>query len=220
MNTIRAVLFDLDGTLLDTVPDLVYALNRLRTENNLPEMPLAEIKPIVSLGSRAMVKQALGINETDSRFNTLREHFLALYDNHLADSTRFFPDIEKVLEHLDENGLPWGIVTNKMTRHTLALLKALRFDHRPGCIICGDSLPTYKPDPEPIRYACELLKQTPDHCLYVGDAATDVMASKAAGARSLVALYGYIHAHEDPFSWHADGYIQNPMEIIDWLSKF
>lgn len=220
MSTIKAVLFDLDGTLLDTVPDLVYALNRLRLENDLPEMPLEKIKPLVSLGSRAMVREALSISETDSRFSQLREHFLALYEHHLADSTRFFPNIERVLEHLDQNGIHWGIVTNKLTRHTLALLKALQFDHRPGCIICGDSLPTYKPDPEPIRYACELLNQPPNACLYVGDAATDVIASKAAGTRSLVALYGYIHAHEDPFSWNADGYIKQPVEIIDWLSRF
>lgn len=219
MNSIRAVLFDLDGTLLDTIPDLVFALNRLRKEHNMPDLPLSAIRPIASLGSKAMVKLALGIEETHSNFNQLRDYFLDLYETHLADSTRFFPQIEIVLEHLETTHIPWGIVTNKLTRHTMALLKALRIDHRPGCIICGDSLSTFKPDPKPILYACELLQQAPQHCLYIGDAATDVVASKAAGTKSLVALYGYIDANEEPLLWNADGYVREPIEIIDWLSK-
>jgi len=220
MNSIRAVLFDLDGTLLDTVSDLAYALNRVCKEQGRPELPISAIRQIASLGSRAMLKLALGLGENDKNFNVIREYFLALYEEHLADSTRFFPNVEIVLAHLDANNIPWGIVTNKLTRHTLALLKALHIDHRPACVICGDSLPTYKPDPEPIRYACQLLQQHPAHCIYVGDAVTDVTASKAAGAKSLVALYGYIHADDDPFTWQADGYIHDSIEIIHWLAQF
>jgi phosphoglycolate phosphatase len=219
MTPIRAVLFDLDGTLLDTVPDLVYALNCLRKEYVLPELPQSAIRPIASLGSRAMIKQAFGIEESDINFNTLREKFLDLYEKHLADSTRFFPNVENVLTHLESANIPWGIVTNKLTRHTRALLKALRFEHRPACIVCGDSLATYKPDPEPILYACQILKQQPDECVYVGDAITDVTASKAAGTKSLVALYGYIHADENPLAWQADGYIRDSIEIIDWINN-
>ena len=168
INPINAVLFDLDGTLLDTVPDLMFAINRLRQEHGFPDLPLAEIRPIISLGSKIMVKLALGMEESDPDFAAQREHFLTIYQRHLADSTQFFPHMEKVLDHLERHHIPWGIVTNKLTRHTSALLKALRLDHRPACIICGDSLATYKPDPGPIVYACELLKQDPKNCLYVG----------------------------------------------------
>lgn len=217
MKTIQAVLFDLDGTLLDTAPDLVYTINRLRSEHGLPALSLATIRPIVSFGSKAMVKLALNIDENDSEFNKMREYFLKLYEDHLAMSTRFFPQVEDVLAHLDDANIPWGIVTNKLTRHTSAILKALHLEDRPGCLICGDSLSKSKPDPAPILHACELLKQQPKNCLYVGDCITDVMASKAAGTASLVALYGYISADEDPYSWNADGYVQEPLDIIRWL---
>lgn len=217
MNAINAVLFDLDGTLLDTAPDLVYTINQLRQEHHLPPLPLETIRPIVSLGSKAMVKLALGIEESHPEFSKIREYFLAIYQDNLALSTQFFPDVEKVLIHLEENNIPWGIVTNKLTRHTSALLKALSLYHRPACIICGDSLSTFKPDPAPILHACKLIEKSPSNCLYVGDCATDVIASKAAGTQSLVALYGYIGAEEDPYAWEADGYINKPIEIIDWL---
>ncbi|RDI48801.1 HAD family hydrolase [Aquicella lusitana] len=215
--TTRAVLFDLDGTLLDTAPDLVYALNRLRQEQGFTDMPLSEIRPIISHGSKAMVKKVLGIEENDPAFPALRERFLELYQNHLADSTRLFPDIDHVLNHLDQHRISWGIVTNKLSRQTFALLKALNFEKRPQCVICGDSLPAAKPDPAPIRYACELLNQDPQECIYIGDAMNDMIASKAAGTRSLVALYGYIGEKENPFEWQADGYIHQPAEIIKWL---
>ena len=215
--TIQAVLFDLDGTLLDTVPDLVYVLNQIRIAESLPALPVSTIRPIANLGSKAMVKIAFGMEESDPGFKRMREQFLGLYEKHLADSTRFFPNVEKVLDHLDERQIPWGIVTNKLTRHTQPLLKAMGVDHRPACVICGDSLKTAKPDPAPIRYACELLQQMPKHCIYLGDALTDVTASKAAGTKSLVALYGYIHGDDDPFSWEADGYLEEPLELIQLL---
>ncbi len=219
MTSFRGVLFDLDGTLLDTAPDLVYAFNQLRHDHDLPAMSLAELRPIISLGSKIMIKRLLGIDENSPHFNALREKFLAVYEEHLADSTQFFPGIEEVLSHLDETQMPWGIVTNKLTRHTSALLKALRIDHRPICVICGDSLPTFKPDPAPILYACQLLQQDPKTCLYIGDSLTDVTASKAAGTASLVALYGYIGEEENPIAWAADGYIQQPIEIMKWIKS-
>lgn len=215
----QAILFDLDGTLLDTVPDLVYALNQVRILESLPPLPTSDIRPIANLGSKKMIKIAFGLDESDPRFKSMREHFLSFYEKHLADSTQFFPQVENLLDHLDEQQISWGIVTNKLIRHTQPLLQALGFDRRPGCIICGDSLTKSKPDPAPIRYACELLKCEPRNCVYVGDAATDVVASKAAGTRSVVALYGYIHGEEDPLSWQADGYIKQPLELIEWLSK-
>jgi phosphoglycolate phosphatase len=217
--SIRSVLFDLDGTLLDTAPDLAYALNQLRKAHDLPSLPFTTIRHIASLGSKAMIKFAFEIDENHSQFNGLREQFLTLYENHIADSTRFFPNIENVLNKLDQQQVPWGIVTNKLTKHTLGLLKALNFEDRPGCIICGDSLTTFKPDPAPILHACQLLNEEPQHCVYIGDARTDVLASKAAGLCSLVALYGYINTDEEnPFAWLADGYIDHPEEIMNWIT--
>lgn len=217
MSHVQGVLFDLDGTLLDTVPDLVFALNRLRAEHGMPLLPESEIRPFISHGSKSMVRHALSMEETHPDFMPLREKFLDLYEHHIADSTQFFPNMEIVLNHLEERGLPWGIVTNKLTRHTMSLLKALKIEHRPACIICGDSLSTFKPNPEPILYACKLLQKNPENCLYVGDAATDVQASKAAGTRALVALYGYIRDDEDPSSWKADGYVNDPIELLQWI---
>jgi 2-phosphoglycolate phosphatase len=217
MNLIRGVLFDLDGTLLDTVPDLAYALNQVRLAQSLSPLTPADLRPIANLGSKAMVKLAFGIEDSDAKFKSMREDFLSAYENHLADSTQFFPQMEDVLTHLETNNIPWGIVTNKLSRHTKALLAALRIDHRPACTISGDSLPTFKPDPAPILHACQLLKQAPQHCIYVGDAVTDVMASKAAGTTSIVALYGYIHGDDDPYSWKADGYINQPLELLKWI---
>lgn len=212
----KAVLFDLDGTLLDTAPDLVFTLNLLRKEVGLPAVSVAEIRPSVGLGSKEMLRLALNIEETHPDFKSLREKFLDLYQQHLADHTQFFPQIENVLDELDQRDIAWGIVTNKLTRHTHRLLKALQFDRRAECVVCGDTLIKYKPDPLPITHACSLLNQKPATCLYVGDAATDVIASKAAGTRSIVALYGYIDG-TDPYAWQADGYITEPHEILNWV---
>lgn len=216
---IHIVLFDLDGTLLDTAPDLVFALNLIRQEQQLSPLPLQLIRPIANLGSRAMIKAAFDIREDDPVFSKLRDQFLGYYEQNIANSTQFFPNIDKVLTHLDDHDIPWGIVTNKPSRHTRLLLDALNLDKRAACIIAGDTLPYAKPHPEPILHACRLLKESPANCIFVGDAATDVTASKAAGSRALVALYGYLQANDDPYSWQADGYIHDPSEIIEWLAK-
>lgn len=219
MNTFQAVLFDLDGTLLDTAPDLAGALNQLRIEHHLDELPLHVIRPSVGYGSRAMLKLGFNVDEDHPTYTALLEEFLKLYQTHLTKHTQLFPNMEIVLKHLEDEQIPWGIVTNKPSRFTYDLLKALKLDHRAACIICGDSLSKRKPDPDQILHACQLLKQDPRYCLYVGDTSIDVIASKAAGTKSLVALYGYINIDEDPYSWNADGYIKEPIEIIKWLSS-
>lgn len=217
MKTIQAVLFDLDGTLLDTANDLFLALNDLRQREGLQDLSFATVRPLVSLGVKAILQHAFDINEKDERYPLMRKQYLQLYEQYIAHTTKFFPNMDKVLTHLEESKVPWGIVTNKHTHLTHLLLKALALHHRPACIVCGDTLPTPKPDPAPILHACQLLKLTPAECLYVGDSRSDVLASKAAGSKTLVALYGYIDSKEDPCAWEADGYIQDPIEIIDWL---
>ncbi len=214
---IRGVLFDLDGTLLDTAQDLVRTLNRIRSHRALPEWPIEEMRNIANQGSKAILKEAFGLEEDSSQIKGLREEFLADYEEHLADHTQFFPNVLSLLDYLDENKIPWGIVTNKLTQHTHPLLKTLKIADRAHSVVCGDTLATAKPDPAPILHACQLLDLDPKHCLYLGDAEGDVIASKAAGALSLVALYGYIGRGDDPARWKADGYINDPLELIPWL---
>lgn len=219
MRNIRSVLFDLDGTLLDTAPDLVHALNVVRFEEGMNEVALQHIRPIANLGSKAMVKRAFDIEETDKDFDRLRERFLHIYQQHLSLHTRLFPEMETVLSYLDQHQIPWGIVTSKLSQHAHPLLKALQLHHRPACLVCGDSLSQTKPHPAPILHACQQLKQIPGETIYLGDAETDVLASKAAGTVSFVALYGYIQPEEKPLSWQADGYIKEPLELINWLNR-
>lgn len=220
MSSIKAVLFDLDGTLIDTAPDLLYALNKVRAEHHLPPLPLAKLRAITGLGANAMMKLAFDFDGTEQDFQYLKERFLSFYMDHIADSTRLFPQMDNVLKHLEDQLIPWGIVTNKTTRPTLELLKALQLDQRSACVVCGDTLTTCKPDPAPILHACELIQYKPQDCLYVGDAITDVTASKGAGTKTVVALYGYIQQADDPRTWQADGYIKEPIELIDWLLKY
>lgn len=216
-NKFNTVLFDLDGTLLDTAPDLASALNQQRINHDLAALPLPVIRPTVGYGSRAMLKLGFDVDENHPRYTSLLEEFLSLYQIQLTKQTKLFPEMGQVLKHLEDEHITWGIVTNKPSRFTLDILKALKLEHRAACIICGDSLSKRKPDPDQILHACQLLKQDPGTCLYVGDTSIDVIASKAAGTKSLVALYGYISNDEDPYSWKADGYVQKPIEIIDWL---
>lgn len=217
MKNTQAVLFDLDGTLLDTVPDLAYALNLLRKEYQLPPLTIEDVRPIATLGSIVMIKKALNMDQSHPEFKKTREYFLDIYLNNLNTHTRFFTGIEDVLLHLEKIKMPWGIVTNKLTVHTVALLKGLNYFERPAVIVCGDTLKHCKPHPAPILHACEKMQKDPKHCLYVGDAKTDVMASTAAGTTSIVALYGYTDQNDDPLKWNADGYIEKPIELIKWL---
>lgn len=217
MTAIQTVLFDLDGTLLDTAPDMAYALNQLRYAHQLPELPLSAIRPLVGYGSKALLKLGFNIDDSHPDYINLLEDFFSLYQTHLANSTKLFPEMETVLNYLEKQQIPWGIVTNKPYRFTFDILKALELQHRAACIICGDTLQKRKPDPDSILHACNLLKQDPTTCLYIGDTLVDVTASKAAGVKSLVVLYGYIGVEENPYSWNADGYVQTPSDIISWL---
>lgn len=219
MTAIKAVLFDLDGTLLDTAPDLIAACNTLLAEHHLPQVADEVLKPLISIGSKPLIQAIFNINDNDSRLNTLRQRFFSLYQQSIAEKTTLFPGMDTVLTYLETQQIPWGIVTNKLTQHTLPLLQALSLAKRASCVICGDTLSTAKPDPQPILHACALLEISPKDCLYIGDAKSDVIASKAAGTHSLVALYGYIGITENPAHWQADGYIKNPTDILTWLTN-
>lgn len=214
MNKARAILFDLDGTLLDTAQDIAYTINQVRQNHRLPELPFEQIRPVVGHGIRALLKLAADINENDPFFSQLVEECFTLYHQHATTATCLFPEMENVLAYLDNHDIPWGIVTNKPSRFTFDILKHLDLECRTACIVCGDTLTKHKPDPEPILYACNLLQRSPADCIYIGDSNIDMTASNAAGTTSIVALYGYIGAGDDPFSWRADGYVRAPSEII------
>ncbi len=210
----QAILFDLDGTLIDTAQDLISALNSL-TATVVP-LNLAT-RAAAGKGCKGLLKTGLNIEEQDSRYQQFSAEFFAYYQDHLLDNSQLFPGIALVLDYLDQKNIPWGIVTNKPARYTQPILDGLNLSARAKCIISGDSLQTRKPDPEPLLHACRILNQPAHQCLYVGDTETDVLASKAAGMPSLIALYGYIDEAENPHTWAAEGYIQQAEDILHWV---
>ena len=216
---IKNVLFDLDGTLADTAPDLAGALNAIRIQNNLPALPLETISPTVSLGGNAMIKLAFDLEEGDSGFEEIREQFLNYYLEHIADQTRLYDNMEELLTSLENDNISWGIVTNKSEWLTMPLLKALSLEKRSACIVCGDTLEYRKPHPAPLLHACKLIEAEIKTTVYIGDAQRDIEAGIRAGIKTIVALYGYIEENEDPANWNADAMVNNVNEIKDKLSE-
>jgi phosphoglycolate phosphatase len=211
-----ALLLDLDGTLLDTAPDMGGALNRLRGEHGLAPLPAEVIRPVVSHGAMRLV--ALGFPDvTGAAFETLRLRFLEIYAANLAVGTRLFPGFDAVLESLETRGLPWGIVTNKPGWLTDPLLAALGLDRRAACAVSGDTVGERKPHPLPLLHAARLVGIEPERCLYVGDAERDIQAGRAAGMTTVVAAYGYLAAGEDPLHWQPHGVVNAPDELLDWM---
>ncbi len=211
------VLLDLDGTLLDTAPDMARALNRLRLEQAAPALPLAHLRPVVSHGSLGLIGVGFGFTPENPDFAALKQRFLALYAGDLASETTLFPGMEEALSGLEAQNIPWGIVTNKPGWLTEPLLKTLQLWERAACVISGDTTTHAKPHPEPLLHACRLLNIPPKHCVYVGDAQRDIQAGQRAGMATLVASYGYMHHDECPQDWGANGLINTPLELLDWL---
>lgn len=214
---IETVLFDLDGTLLDTAPDMALALNRLRDENGLSPLPFEDIRPIVSHGSAALVALGFAEEGDPARLDALRLRFLEIYAADLVRGTALFPGMAALLDGLETQGRKWGVVTNKPAWLTEPLMEQLDLSRRAACIVSGDSTSERKPHPEPMYFACRLAESAPDRCLYVGDAPRDIAAGHAAGMSTLVARFGYIGAQERPEQWGADGMVDTPGEILDWV---
>jgi phosphoglycolate phosphatase len=216
-SAVRGVLLDLDGTLLDTAPDMAAALNRVRVEHGVAPLEFAAIRPHVSHGAAALVK--LGFPGADEQqFATLRQRFLDSYAAQIANETRLFPGFDTVLDTLEARGLPWGVVTNKPTSLTGPLLAELKLAERADCVVCGDTVAQRKPHPAPLLHAAGLLGLEPRACVYLGDAERDVQAGRAAGMHTLIALFGYIGTHDRPQDWQADGMIREPIELVGWLN--
>lgn len=215
-NGLRGVLFDLDGTLLDTAPDMAGALNQLLADEGMEALPFERIRPHVSHGALRLVRLAFGEPDKE-RFERLRSRFLDFYRGRLADNTRIFDGFDVVLDALEIAGLRWGIVTNKPGWLTAPLLEALGLSARCGCVVSGDTLAERKPHPMPLIHAATLLGLEAGECVYMGDAERDVQAARNAGMIPLVAGFGYIDAGEDPNAWKPDGIIGRPTDLIEWL---
>jgi 2-phosphoglycolate phosphatase len=213
---LRAVLFDLDGTLLDTAPDMVAALNALRTEEGLAPLPYDEVRPGVSHGAARLLKIGFPAAEGEI-LSTLQERYLDTYRGALAVGTRLFAGMDQVLDDLAARGLKSGIVTNKPSWLTDPLLDQMGLRERFDCVVSGDSLAECKPHPLPLLHAAKLAGVMPGECIYVGDAQRDVLAAHAAGMQALVANYGYLQAGEDTVAWHADVYLEGPLDLLAWL---
>lgn len=214
----RAVLFDLDGTLLDTAPDLVFALNEVRRECGFDPLPFDLARTQVSHGSSGLIR--LGFPEVSGHpLEALRLRLLEIYSAHLAVGTRLFEGCQQVLDELSARQMLWGIVTNKPAFLTLPLLSALRLDALAGCVVSGDTLPERKPHPAPLQLAASQLKLPASACLYVGDAERDVQSARAAGMPVLLARYGYLGPQDDPESWGPDAHIRSPLQILQWLDS-
>jgi phosphoglycolate phosphatase len=214
---IRGVLFDLDGTLIDSAPDLGAAVNRMRVRRGMAELPYSELRPHASHGARGLVGAGFSLTPDHADFAALRDEFLGHYANALCVDTTIFPEVPALLDALDAAGLPWGIVTNKVSRFTLPLLDALRLSGRTACVVCGDTAARAKPFPDPLLAAAARLGVPAAECVYVGDAERDVQAGIAAGMPTVVARYGYIAASERPDEWPADGHVDSPLALVSWL---
>ena len=214
---VRAVLFDLDGTLADTAPDLAGALNRVRHARGLDPLPLEQLRNHASHGARGLLAAGLAMDKSHAEFETVRDAFLDHYAQALCVETVLFAGTDEVLAEIARRGLKWGIVTNKASRFTLPLLERLTLHTRAGAVISGDTTPQSKPHPGPLLAAAAMLDVEPRDCVYVGDAERDVAAGRAAGMRTLIARYGYIHTDEAPDAWLADGSLDSITEVLEWL---
>ncbi len=218
MIALHCVLFDLDGTLVDTAPDLIACLNLALEHHGYPAADEDELKPFISFGALAMIRQS--IDETDENIhNAILDWMLNCYENNIAKQSRLFQGIDELLNLIESSGLKWGIVTNKRERFTLPLIKALELENRISCVISGDTTANSKPHPEPLLTACDIAQVRPEHCIYIGDAAHDIQAGKSAGMKTLAATYGYLKPHDNPSDWGADALMQTPAEITYWIQQ-
>jgi phosphoglycolate phosphatase len=212
----RAVLFDFDGTLADTAPDLAAAVNRMLVEQGHEPLPVERLRPFASAGARGLLFAAFDLKPDDAEYPALREQFLEYYAERVCEETRLFPGIPELLAHLKERGIRWGIVTNKATRFTERIVLELKLD--PDCVACGDTTPHLKPHPASLLHAAGQLALPAAACCYLGDDLRDMKAAHAAGMRPIAVEWGYHHPDQGgPNTWQAAAVIHRPMDLIDHL---
>ena len=215
LQRVDAVLFDLDGTLIDSAPDLAATANAMRASRGLEALPYERLRPMVGSGARGMVGAAFGITPEDDSYLALRDEFLERYAVGLLEQTRLFADVAPVVERIERAGLPWGIVTNKATRFTTPVVVGLGL--RAAVVISGDTTPHSKPHPAPLLEAARRLECLPTRCVYVGDDLRDMMAGRSAGMATLAAAWGYLGETQPIGDWGADAIIEDPSELLNWL---
>ena len=212
-----AILFDLDGTLIDSAPDLAGTVNEMRLERGLPELPYPGLRAMVGAGARGMLAAGFSIGPDDEAFETMRAEFLARYEARMLRLTGIFPGIEALLGTFERRGLPWGIVTNKAERFALPVTAGLGLLQRASAVIGGDTTAHAKPHPAPLLEAARRIGTDPRHCIYVGDDERDIQAGRAAGMRTVAAAWGYLGAGPAVADWGADIVIDAPEQLLKWL---
>lgn len=214
---IRAVLFDLDGTLIDSAPDLGAAADKMRTDRGLPSLPLAHYRPMAGAGARGMLACAFGIGPEDPAFPALREEFFSNYQACMTQRTRIFDGVEELVSRLHQQSLAWGVVTNKSRRFTEPLTQGMALFASAGTVVSGDSTPHAKPHPAPLLEAAAQLGLPPQHCIYVGDDERDIIAGRAAAMGTVAATYGYLGQAADTQQWGAHAAIHFPLALLQLL---
>lgn len=212
MSRIKTVLFDLDGTLIDTAPDMAKALNILLVEEGRAALPYEHIRPVVSNGSVALVK--LGFGENPPQLEILKQRYLDIYQEHLCEDSKLFDGMSELLQRIEQHNMNWGVVTNKPGWLTEPLMQQIGLAHRAAAIVSGDTTLNRKPHPEPMYHACKHAGSEPEQCIYIGDAQRDIEAGNNAGMQTVIALYGYIGDWENTAQWRAHHQISHPEEIL------
>jgi N-acetyl-D-muramate 6-phosphate phosphatase len=214
---LSCVLFDLDGTLVDTAPDLILCLNKALSSHGLTSVAEDKIKPFISFGAVAMINESLNQSISEALRADILETMLDFYQNNIAEHSVFFKGMSETLEAIEEQGLKWGVVTNKRERFTNPLMDALKLTDRAACIISGDTTANPKPHAEPMLAACRQASVKPQECVYIGDARHDIAAGKNAQMKTLAALYGYLKPGDTPEAWGADALIESPEQLSTWI---
>jgi phosphoglycolate phosphatase len=216
---IRAVLFDLDGTLIDSAPDLAAAADKMRTDRGMSSLPYELYRPLAGAGARGMLKVAFDITPEHSNFMAMREEFFANYEVAMTDRTYVFDGVDDLIGHLQLRQMPWGVVTNKMARFTDPLTAAMSLFASAHAIVSGDTTPHSKPHPEPLFEAARRLGLPPEVCLYVGDDERDIVAGRAAGMLTVAATYGYLGEKSNVSAWGADLSVDSPNKLLQLLAE-
>jgi phosphoglycolate phosphatase len=217
MSDVAAVLFDLDGTLVDTAPDLGYALNCVLQENGKAPLTMDAIRPVASHGAAGLLKLGFNISPQAENYPTLRDRLLELYQDNITRESTLFEGMNDVLEKFENKGVLWGVITNKPGFLTQPLLEQLNLTERAACIVSGDTTEHSKPHPAPMLKGLEDIKLDAKHCIYVGDAERDIQAGKAVNMRTVLARYGYLTDEDKQQDWQADAIIDHPSELLEWI---
>ena len=215
--SIRAVLFDLDGTLIDSAPDLGVAVNKLRTDRGLPALPLSDYRSVAGAGARGMLSVAFGMGVDHPDFPAMREEFFDNYERCIHDRTHVFDGVGLLLDRLRHRSMQWGVVTNKIQRFTSLITSRMPLFASAAAVVSGDTTPYLKPHPQPLLEAASRLRVLPEQCIYVGDDERDIQAGRAAGMKTVAATYGYLGHHAQPEEWGADAMIDSPGQLLKWL---